>query len=358
MILRAFSTIWFKTNSYVQEQVGILDDSVNIETSIVMPVFNQENNIQVNMSALSSNLGTISELIIINDASEDGTDKEILQFMNNFSPSQKGMCRIKYFSFRKQNFETFCDYFGVSQSAGKYIIEVQADMRIVEKDFDKKMIRSLKSNPDIFMLSGRGIMTFNDILENFRKNLGNEATANSSIFWKIIRLIFRTSDSRNQSRAHLTLKPNNVELFQPPEDKYREIKKAGRLGRLVDTNLVIQSENLYVGETVMRGPICFEKVRYYLVGQLNKDAFFLGFDEHDLNLRARINHNLKAGYLAISFESPLELGSMRKVRSKKSRLEVLLAVKRTQPYVKRSQLYRSAREGGITFNDHEIRTAN
>ena len=358
MILKAVSFVRSKANSYVLKQVGFLEDDLNIETSIIMPVFNQEKIIQKNLEALKSSIGTISELIIINDASEDDTNAEILQFMSDFLPVQNKLRRIKYFSFKKQNFETYCDFFGISQSSGKFILEVQADMRIIDPNFDQKMIRNLRNNPDIFMLSGRGIMSFNEILGTFRKSLGNEAVSSTSILRKLVRLILKNHKQvQIVNTGEEIVEKIKIDQFQPSEEDFRLMRKAGRLGRLVDTNPEIQTMNLYVGETVMRGPICFNKDRYYLVGQFNKNAFFLGFDEHDLNLRARLRHGFKAGYLPISFESPLEFGSMRKTRSKKSRLELLLAVKRTQPSLKRSQIYSSASQGGLSFHDHEVREA-
>jgi glycosyltransferase involved in cell wall biosynthesis len=356
MFLRAASMIRFKTNSFELKQVGFQDGESNIDTSIILPVFNQEGIIQKNLQALSSCIGTVSELIIINDASEDQTNEEILHFMKNFSPVQNRLRRIKCYTFKRQNFETYSDYIGISQSVGKYIIEVQADMRIMEENFDEKMINNLRNNPDVFMLSGRGIMTFNEILNNFRKSLGNEAVANGSILRKLLRRVVRNQSPKiNTSHASVLCESNNLESFEPSKETFYLTKKAGRLGRLVEDNLKIQTKNLYVGETVMRGPICFNKEKYLSIGQFDKDSFFLGYDEHDLNIRARLHHNLKAGYLPISFESPLELGSMRKARSKKSRLEVLLAVKRTRSSLKNSQIFISAREGGLSFNDHEVR---
>ena len=351
--------IRFKTNSYVLNQVGFDNEDSSVETSIIMPVFNQEGVIKSNLQALSSCLGTTSELIIINDASEDDTDEEILQFMRGFSPVNNSLRRIRYFSFKKQNFETYCDFFGISQSVGKFILEVQADMKIADPNFDQKMIRNLRNNPDVFMLSGRGIMTFDEILSAFQKSLGNEAVSSKSLLRKLVRLIL---NDRKQSQTVDTEEEipekNKIDEFQPSEEVFQRTRKAGRLGRLVDVNLEIQTKNLYVGETVMRGPICFEKDRYNLVGQLDKDAFFLGFDEHDLNIRARLHHGFKAGYLPISFESPLEVGSMRKARSKKSRLEILLAIKRTRSFLKKSQIYRSASGEGLAFHDHEVRAAS
>jgi glycosyltransferase involved in cell wall biosynthesis len=358
-MLRAVSNFRSKTNSYTLKQVGFIDDEESIETSIVMPVFNQENIIKKNLEALRSNVGTISELIIINDASEDDTDSKILEFMGGFSPIQNNIRRIKYYSFKRQGFETWCDFFGISQSVGTFIIEIQADMRIVEKNFDGKMIKNLINNPDIFMLSGRGIMTFNEILNTFRKSLGNEAVTSASILRKFFRRIVKNRSPVDDTHTvSVVCDSNNFDSFEPSKEIFYLAKRAGRLGRLVDTNLEIQTKNLYVGETVMRGPICFNKEKYHSIGQFNKNSFFLGYDEHDLNIRARLHHDLKAGYVPISFESPLELGSMRKARSKKSRLEVLLAVKRTRHSLKRSQIFISAREGGLSFNDHEVREAS
>jgi hypothetical protein len=103
----------------------------------------------------------------------------------------------------------------------------------------------------------------------------------------------------------------------------------------------------------MRGPVAFEKYRYLQLGGLNTKSFFLGFDEHDLNLRGRQQHAWLSAFIPIAFNSPLEDGSMRKKRSRKAKIELFLAQKRIKPFTRESALSKASTLGKIEYQDHE-----
>jgi glycosyltransferase involved in cell wall biosynthesis len=325
-----------------------------LEASIIIPVFNQENRIILNLMSIIENLGSKAEIIIINDGSEDDTDLVIRKFLKNYINKRANLQRIVYYSFKYCNFETMSDYFGVLQSRAKFIIEIQADMRLLHKNFDSQMIKTLSQNTDIFILSGRGITPFQDVFDAFSKSKGNEASINTNILKSIYFHIVRKR--RNEPNVS-KIEPETIDYQRifPNSIDFAKSKRAGRLGRLIEQNIMHKENIFYVGETVMRGPICFSKERYENLGGFNINSFFLGFDEHDLNLRARQIYKWKAGYLPISFESPLENGSMRMKRSLKSRFELLLFTQKTNQNIKRSSLYMQHLKGGASYNDHEIR---
>jgi len=342
-------------NSFDVIHLEVNEVSEKILVSIVVPVFNQESTIRNNLESLITNLGTSAELILVNDCSSDGTDSEIHNFLAKSKSLSPNLRRISYYKFKHSLFETRSDHFGILKSSGSYIIEVQADMCILEPNFDRKLVATLENNPDLFMLSCRGIMTFREIFESFSKSKGNEVAINTNLFKSIANFLvinLRRWQSIKDSHEILT---ETGPIF-PSLEEFSTSGNAGRLGRLIDQNSVSDVKNLYVGETVMRGPICFSKDRYMELGGFNVEAFFLGFDEHDLNLRARVLKNWKAGYTPISFESPLKNGSMRKKRSLKTRLEILVAIKRTNRHVPNSELFKVMESGGLSIEEYEIRT--
>lgn len=330
----------------------------NLDVSVVVPVFNQEAVIVRNILSIINNLSLNAEVHIINDNSEDRTNQKLQEFLDHYSMPPENLAKISYYSFNKAQFETFSDHFAINRSVGRYIIEIQADMRIKEPDFDHKMIEILESNNDIFMLSGRGIMPFSEILSSFATTRGNEASVNTNLLKALLNLFVRRLKTRKVSEEKVGVESSLNEI-DPDESLYAIEKKAGRLGRLIEDSSIYDQSVLYVGETVMRGPICFSRDRYNNLGGLNTKAFFLGFDEHDLNLRARLTKNWRAAYTHLAFESPLEDGAMRKKRSMRSRFDLYFAQVRTRNYVRKTQIYTSAfSPERLSFNDHEIRKIN
>ena len=355
MILQSIAQLYNLRNGFKSQDFLFNPQIESFDVSIVVPVFNQEARIVKNILGIINNLELNAEILIINDNSEDSSDRVIRDFLTSYSVAPKNLVKISYYLFKRSQFETYSDDFAITRSSGRYIIEIQADMFIKQPGFDKTMIEILENNQDIFMLSGRGIMPFSEILSAFSLTRGNEASVNVSLKKSISKRLNRFL----KSNAGKLINPTSENKINPSRIEYLNEKKAGRLGRLIEDISIFEKNNLYVGETVMRGPICFEKERYLALGGLNTKAFFLGFDEHDLNLRARLTKNWRAAYVHVTFESPLEDGAMRKKRSLRSRVDLVLAHKRTQPNLKDTQIYISAFSGeGVSFCDHEIRSIN
>jgi hypothetical protein len=120
------------------------------------------------------------------------------------------------------------------------------------------------------------------------------------------------------------------ETIFPGDKSFELCGNAGFLGNLIDllpyenegdVNRLISenSKRIWLGETVMRGPIIFEKKVYLDIGGFNTDAFYQGNDDHDLILRVS-KLKKKVGFTPINFAAPLALGSYRKKRKIRSKI--------------------------------------
>lgn len=323
------------------------------EVTFVIPIYNQERVILKNLASIMHHSSLPCEIVLLNDASEDATGAILHDYINKNLPLPEHVKSIQVITFQKSRFETFCDDFGIQKAEGKYIIEIQADMEICESNFDQKMIRILKLNQDVFMLSARGIMGFHEIARHFIESQGTEASFNSSIIKFLRNRLRRTKEAKN---SFILDKPGSLDDILPDAETFKRNKKAGRLGRFIEVDIPFSEQILYVGETVMRGPIAFEKGRYLHLGGLDTKSFFLGFDEHDLNLRARNEMKWFAAYAPISFQAPLEHGSMRKNRSNKAKIELYLAQKRILKNYEKSAIYKYIKQERIDFYDHHKRS--
>ena len=305
------------------ENVNNLNQIKDVEVSIVIPVFNQELIIVDHLTSLIENCTTCCEIIIISDASTDDTLSELKFFLLNIkSELSSFIFKISLYSFRKQVFETFCDVTGFNLSSGKFIIEIQADIRINEYGFDSKLINVLKKNQDIFLISGRGVVSALKIKKDYDLSNGSAVAASKNLFHSFkskIKPIKNSKEiSRNISNNKLNINPNANEFFN--------LSQAGRLGPLIEHKPTKNLNLLYVGDSGIRGPICFEKKRYVLLGGLNYNAFFLGFDDHEINIRARQMYDWKSAYIYIDFDSDLDLGSTRKQRSRMTSFYIWMSI--------------------------------
>lgn len=227
-----------------------------IEYSIVTPIYNQENIIIKNIkSFIEYTLGNF-ELILINDFSSDNTLENILDFFNNYKNTNNNLIKVKIFDNTKYPlFETKCDNIGFKNAEGKYILEIQADMEMIEIGYNLHLTKPFKLLDNVIAVSGRC--------------------------------------------AHNLFRPGGI----------------GKLGINIEKsieNLNIDKNTFYVYETCNRGPLLIDKHKLNEASYLDEKNYFLDNSDHDLMLRAYLNKKYICGYVPINFKSPLEDGSNRK----------------------------------------------
>jgi hypothetical protein len=331
-------------NRLVADRIFVNNESPII--SVVVPIFEQESILYRHLQAITTCMTVPFEFIVINDASSDNTDREIRKFIEWIS-SDNGRClQIKYFKNLWPWFETKCDDFGIRNSKGLYILEIQADMLIKQVGFDKILFDLMEKDTSILALSGRGTHKIDQLNKSLAHQNGSEIS--DKVFSNKIILKIKYKIKKEASRIYgfenrndLNAPDNskyivNQELDQlkdnifPSPDVFNFSGSAGFLGKLVellpyDNQSVInemidkESKKIWFGETVMRGPIMINKKSYIALGGFNINAFYLGNDDHDLFVRSR-HEKYKVGFTPLNFASPLILGNTRKKRKVKSKI--------------------------------------
>lgn len=249
---------------YIYEQVAP-------EFSIVMPIHNQEQIIEKTMTSVIEKTKSIYEIIIILDACHDQTENIICQIFDHIQATN-----LKHVIIVKQDypiFETACDNIGFKLSIGRYIIEIQADILILEDSYDQLLVRPVKKFTNVIGVSGRGCKWF-----NYRGGYG-----------KLGPLIEYTLDQIS----------NNMD-----GGRYYTIER--NLGK----------NKFYSMETCMRGPLllCHDKLKE--LNYLDEKNFFLNDSDNDLFARAYYQKKYICGYVPIDVISKLDDGSTRKPRDK------------------------------------------
>ncbi len=230
-------------------------------TSVVIPVHNQRDIIIRNLNSLIANIAGTFELFIICDACTDGTLEAVRAWVSAL-PANLYTRDILLFSVVVINqstpvFETTADNMGFILARGNYVLEVQADMHMIQYGFNKQLEKAFATGADVFAVSGRCAHSF-------------DGTTG-----------------------------------------------VGKLGELVEQRTQIPLDhlaNFFVHQTCNRGPLLIDRQRLAELGYLDEQNFWLGDDDHDLMARAA-DKGWVCGYIPIEFISPIADGSTRKPRS-------------------------------------------
>ncbi len=310
--------------------------------SVVMPIYNQSDIIVSNLESVLGCMSMPFELILINDASEDDTHKEIQKFLSNTktkSSLNNNLTKITYVrNYFISIFETKCDVLGFKLAVAPYVLEVQADMRILEKKFDIKLVNVLRQNEDLIAVSGRNCQTFQEALGAYKDSIKDFGSINKSILriakTVIVLIMNYLAYSKKGVEPHKRGPTNAIStpvelLCDRAFPALPEFINSGRAGYL-DESIEKISEieevmgdakfQIYISETVSRGPILFDRSKYLEVGGFNQKIFFLGFDDHDLFYRALIHFGFRTAFVPFNFESKLINSTNRKRRSLKQSL--------------------------------------
>jgi glycosyltransferase involved in cell wall biosynthesis len=293
--------------------------------SIVVPIYNQQEIIDKNLGMLVKNMSCKFEFIIIDDHSSDLSCLKVLDFFKNIESNL--LTSVKVYSFKIQKFETYCDNFGVKMSQGKYVMLFQPDMQIMEEKFDTKFLKAYNSLPNIFMLSGRGV----------HKHPSNIKTFNFVDYVKHYYHKFIGRKYIDKLLNGVTI-PYNIAKVIPTKSHFYSSGEAGRLDLNFEQELMNDFSYAYLGETIMRGPLFFEKTKFQRLGGFDTKAFFLGDDDHDLCIRARMNSEY-VGFVPINVISSRKDSTNLKNRSVFTRIIYLLYLIWKWRYFKKSKLY-------------------
>lgn len=356
---------------------GVYGNSADLLVSVVIPVFNQESILNENLNSIYCSMSLPFELIIINDASYDKSLNVIMTWVGKIKKDQKLLSRIRVYNNKKELFETNCDFFGFAVCEGKFILEIQSDIKITEQSFDRKMLSALVSFDDLFLISGRGTHSLEEVSQSYLnsmkiiqfyamqfKQLSYWISNKIKILIKQFIRIFYIDFSRVEIISKTNSQSLNSGYSNTRQEVFPEIQIFERSKRagLVGGSVQVQFENdcfsdlrIWLSETVMRGPIILDRIKYEAVGGLDNVGFFLGNDDHDLNFRAWLNKNWRTGYVPIRFESPLRDGSSRKEKSLKTMLRFLYLQNKSFRHRRLTGLFHYSKNTDIQLPKPEIR---
>lgn len=332
----------------------VLDRTIGSQTvpevSVIIPMYRREGRAKDVLGSLASSLRLLTEVIVVEDASPDSTLSEVLAWANGLDDRQTSIVRVVVLRNRWAHFETYCDVVGFKLATSPYLIEVQADMRLADVGFDCRMVLALRGHEDIVALSGRGVHPF-DGLRAFRWEPWVFGRRTARMFELL------ASRRRNQSSG-LSVEPTSRHDVVLPDDAlFRASGHAGRLSTNVEhpiDALSTQAAKIWIGDTVMRGPLAFHRERYEAVGGFDTRRFFLGNDDHDFCARA-LRAGYRVGFTPVNFVSSLQDGTIRQRKSNWTRARIAALLVRQRLLFQTSDLARYFKDGINMRKSPEVR---
>jgi glycosyltransferase involved in cell wall biosynthesis len=337
------------------------ENANSASVAIIIPYYNQAKLIERNLSSIIDNLELLAELVVIDDSSTDNTLEVLLNFIKHLGSKQKSkLVSIKILYNQASEFETYCDSVLIDNCNTKHIIEIQSDMQILQKGFDTKLLSAICADPRLIAVSARGVQPIIGILNGYSNNLGSVGTNAKTMLVYLLKRVkyhLRFLVSYLKSRQPLDFSKFEATHSEEMDADFLSTGSAGRLGMKICRPLdkfYASKKILYIGETIMRGPIIIDKDKYYEVGGLDVKGFFLGYDEHDLFARAYLECGYRVGFTPLDFSSPLEDGTMRKRRTLKNELQIWIKLLHIRKTRKLTTLYKLNLENKRPIYSNEI----
>ena len=334
------------------------------DVSVILPFFNQGERIAEVLSSLVNSMELEFELILIDDASRDDGSDIAKAFLR--SKDATNLCRYRIFRMRRSRFETACDALGFELATADYFLEIQADMLVSDPGFDRRLVEMLQVFPDVIAISGRGAEKISPIYEEYESGLGSVITPGRSLGRYLISQVLRQiANQIGLSRAvRLPLSnESDVRDYRDSESilpNYEDFLFSGRAGRLGNQISVpigpdFPTHTVWLSQTIMRGPLAIDAGKYRRVGGLNTASFFLGYDDHEFALNSFVKFGFRTGFAPVNFDSPLEHGSSRKLRSLVDQIGIAFEMLRVRRKRKHTLLATEAAVSELAALKPEIR---
>ena len=299
------------------------------KVSVVIPVYNQSEIILRNLESIYLNISCLAEILVVVDKCTDGTEKLIQEFLDSIGRriikiSNPNLIGLSVYFSNKTLHETKSDKIGFLKARGEFIIEIQSDMRILEMGFDKKLVSALVQHPKLMAVSGRGCTTL-------------AAMGNSELYKRAFPVRYLVSKVflrfKSLFKPKIKSQPNenlgaltDLEKVFPSQSQFENTGIAGWRGSLIDkashnfdpfSPLVhdLNSVPLYIGQLIMRGPLCINRALLLKMGNFDDKTFYFGYDDTELYIRGFIDTGLRVGFVPIQVYSPEIWGSSRKAKS-------------------------------------------
>lgn len=281
---------------YLKSYTSLDNPSINYahDIFIAIPIKNQAGFIvNILKSAINHNMAK-TRIALLFDNCTDTSEIEIITFIDQLTHPYDNVLTIDLLKSDGDLFESTCENLLFSLSNEPFYMSLQADIEFQDDTFISTALYAFKQIPSLFAISGRAITSFDREFHMAQS--------------KVMRLIF-----------------NLPRLFFPHWFRYQLLgfspsRKGyfGDLARPPATQMLFtkkQKQTLYIGDSIIRGPIIWCAITFNNLNGFNDVVFYLGRDDTDICLRARFDLEMFVAYLPCKYFSDPLRGTTRKIRT-------------------------------------------
>ena len=285
---------FYKSNNYVLPTLQVLkvyrqrkcaNESCRI--TISLPVCNQEKIISEVLKSVLRNTEIASNLVLILDACHDNSEVRVI----NAIESLFGSSNVQRIILLKSNgdlFESTCENIAFELMKSEYFLSLQADIILHDNTFLSRAIIAFEKYSDLLGLSGRAIIP----ASNRKKKFLNRTF---SILFSVVNNLFSKISKVKKLSPFYSNSNYFGDLSAPPNNKMMFSRK--------------QLSKVYIGDSIIRGPILWRSKYLKELGLFRDDKYFLGGDERDISIKGFNQFGYKVGYLPTSCFSYLWTGT-------------------------------------------------
>lgn len=222
--------------------------------SVIVCIFNKEAIIERIIKSLFTNSSElVKEYIFVLDGCTDNSPNIVINMIKDIPSNTKHKI-----IFTDDVFEIRSNNVGMKNASQKYVCILQDDMEIIEKNWDKRLIQPFLYFNDIFAITSRSAL---------------QMDCNGNFF-------------------NIKEGPVGHNCFKKDNNISRDI--------------------VYINQMVNRGPLMMDLDKVKQLNYLDESLpGLLAADDHDLCVKAFLQHGWKCGSYWIQYYSPLEWGSTR-----------------------------------------------
>lgn len=284
---------------YLKSYTSHYKSSINCahDIFIAIPIKNQGGFIVDILKSIINHTRVKTRIALLFDSCTDSSEIEVIDFIENLAYHNINLLSIDLLKSDGDLFESSCENLLFSLSDETFYMSLQADIDFQDYKFIPLSIYAFQLFPSLFAISGRAITSFD------RDNRMAQSKL-TRLFLNLPRLFFPRWFRYQLLGFSSHRKGYFGDLANPPKTQMLFTKN--------------QKQTLYTGDSVIRGPVIWRASTFNALNGFNDLVFYLGRDDTDICLRARLYLEMHVAYLPCKYFSEPSRGTTRKKRTEET----------------------------------------
>ncbi len=283
---------------YTYEQENIYSEPVFY---IGIPVKNQEIIIEEVLEHLIVRLTSPTEIGLLFDNCTDLSFQRARDFLMREMGTHENLIRVHFLRSEDELFESTCENLLFELSDARYLVSFQSDVLLLDGTFFERCKKAFAKVDHLLGVSGRATIPLMPI-----KSISMRLTSLLSVGNLLSALLPRFFQKR-----YLGPFLNGFSYFGDTSGYPTPVMNFSRS----------QVNSVYIGQSLIRGPIVWSREKFEILGGFNDVSYFLGRDDCDISLRGLVL-DFKVGFLPCVQTSNPKNGTTRKPRTPSAQLRL------------------------------------